>query len=88
MCCSPQQYCSSLLTHILLLSLSLSCGYLGDAESTEPTKSLTRIAEYIDSHEEREALRVWFIGEKQEVLDMLAVAVGKSQGGEDMRVTK
>lgn len=42
-------------------------------ESTEPTKNLMRIAEYVDTHELKE-LRAWFVGNKEEVLDMLALA--------------
>ena len=31
-----------------------------------------RVAEYIDTHERREELRAWFLGCKEEVLDMLS----------------
>ena len=50
---------------------------VGDVESTEPTKSLMRIAEYIDTHERREELRAWFLTRKEEVLDMLSREEGR-----------
>ena len=62
-----------------LTSIPLS----GDVESTEPTKSLMRIAEYIDSHEEKEELRAWFADNKEEVLDMLAAAGGQKRSNGD-----
>ena len=46
-------------------------------ESTEPTKSLMRVAEYIDTHEMREELRVWFLEEKEEVLELLSQEEGR-----------
>jgi len=55
------------------------CGCPGDVESTEPTKSLMRIAEYIDSHPEREELRAWFMEDKESVLDLLATTSGHSK---------
>ena len=55
------------------------CGCLGDVESTEPTKSLMRIAEYIDSHQEGEELRAWFMEDKESVLDLLATTAGHSK---------
>ena len=70
---------SSPLTSILLS---------GDVESTEPTKSLMRIAEYIDSHEEKEELRAWFADNKEEVLDMLAAAGGQKRSNGDSKETR
>ena len=52
-------------------------------ESTEPTKSLMRIAQYVDTHEKREELRVWFMERKEEVLSMLSAEeerVAREQG--------
>ena len=49
----------------------------GDVESTEPTKCLMRIAEYIDTCDQSVELRVWFAENKREVLDMLATEVGR-----------
>ena len=46
-------------------------------ESTEPTKSLMRIAEYIDTHEMREELRVWFLERREEVMDILSQEEGR-----------
>ena len=40
-------------------------------ESTEPTKNLMRIAEYIDAHQLKAELKVWFLEQREEVLDML-----------------
>ena len=49
------------------------CVCAGDVESTEPTKSLMRIAEYIDgSSEGGEGVRAWFLQGKAEVLERLA----------------
>jgi pyruvate,water dikinase len=50
------------------LQNDLLCGQ-GNVESTEPTKMLMRIAEYVDSHSPQ--LREWFVEEKTGVLDML-----------------
>ncbi|XP_064399663.1 rifampicin phosphotransferase-like isoform X2 [Halichondria panicea] len=58
------------------LQNDLLCGQ-GDVESTEPTKSLMRIAEYIDTCEQREELRVWFAQCQAEVMDMLAAEEGR-----------
>ena len=44
----------------------------GNVESTEPTKSLMRIAEYIDTCDLSDSLRPWFINNKLEVLELLA----------------
>ena len=49
----------------------------GDVESTEPTKCLMRIAEYIDTCDQSGELRVWFAENKREVLDMLSTEVGR-----------
>lgn len=43
--------------------------FLGGVESTEPTKMLMRIAEYIDTGSDE--LRQWFLKEKKDVLDLL-----------------
>ena len=45
---------------------------LGNVESTEPTKSLMRIAEYIDTCDLSDFLRPWFINNQPEVLELLA----------------
>ena len=50
---------------------------LGDVESTEPTKNLMRIAEYIDTSEHREELRKWIVECKRDVLDLLAAEVAR-----------
>ena len=48
----------------------------GDVESTEPTKMLMRIAEYVDtgggSEVDIAGLREWFLNNKNEVLSLLA----------------
>ena len=50
----------------------------GNVESTEPTKCLMRIAEYVDSSEHNGgALREWFLDNREEVLDMLAEEEGR-----------
>ena len=36
-----------------------------------------RVAEYIDTHEKREELRVWFVERKEEVMDMLSEEEGR-----------
>ncbi len=46
-------------------------------ESTEPTKALMRVAEYIDTHEKGEELKVWFLERREEVMDMLAEEEGR-----------
>ena len=63
----------------------------GDVESTQPTKMLMRLAEYIDNDGGREGegekregegegrLREWFLKGKEEVLDRLAREVGRSR---------
>ena len=43
----------------------------GNVESTEPTKSLMRIAECIDTCDHRDSLRPWFINNQTEVLELL-----------------
>ena len=58
---------------------------LGDVESTQPTKTLMKLAEYIDTHSggggggEGEGLKEWFLSSKAEVLDMLAQEVGRQE---------
>ena len=52
---------------VVTCGLLLTCS--GNVESTEPTKMLMRIAEYVDSHSPQ--LREWFVEEKTGVLDML-----------------
>ena len=50
----------------------------GNVESTEPTKCLMRIAEYVDSIEHSGGeLRGWFLDSREEVLDMLAEEKGR-----------
>ena len=47
----------------------------GDVESTEPTKMLMRIAEYVDTGGRgggNAGLRDWFLSNKDEVLSLLA----------------
>ena len=41
----------------------------GNVESTEPTKVLMKIAEYVDT--EGEEFRDWFLGNREECLDLL-----------------
>ena len=55
-------------------SIPLTC--TGNVESTEPTKMLMRIAEYVDTHSPQ--LREWFVSRKQEVLDMLGEEVERA----------
>jgi hypothetical protein len=64
--------CLAVCAFVYLFS---SC--IGDVESTEPTKSLMRIAEYLDTHERKEELRVWFLEQREEVLDMLSQEEGR-----------
>lgn len=60
----------------------------GDVESTEPTKSLMRIAEYIDGCPESIELREWLGSNQQEVLDMLAEEEQKAAAVGKRTVTK
>ena len=53
----------------------------GDVESTEPTKMLMRIAEYIDSSPAD--VRDWFMQDRRGVLDLLAQEQGRVE--EDKR---
>ena len=62
----------------------------GDVESTQPTKTLMKLAEYIDTHSgggggggggREGGLREWFLSSKAEVLDMLAQEVGRQARG-------
>ena len=68
------------------------CVCVGDVESTQPTKMLMRIAEYVDSNgakgegggrggggREGGELREWFLNNKAEVLDLLAREVGRHE---------
>ena len=41
-------------------------------ESTQPTKSLMRIAEYIDTSDLKDELRPWILNRQSEVLELLA----------------
>ena len=60
-----------------------TCLCAGDIESTQPTKMLMRLAEYIDTSGEGEGeggkggLKEWFLGGKSEVLDLLAREKGR-----------
>ena len=47
------------------------CIFVGNVESTKPTKNLMRIAEYIDTHQLKAELKVWFLEQREEVLYML-----------------
>ncbi len=56
-------------------------------ESTEPTKMLMRIAEYIDAHKEREELRVWLEEGREEVVSMLMEEKERVKRGKRMRTS-
>ena len=70
---------------------AVSCVAIGDVESTQPTKTLMKVAEYIDTHthggeqggreggREGGGLKEWFLGGKTEVLDMLSEEVGRCE---------
>ena len=65
---------------------------VGDVESTQPTKMLMKIAEYIDTDGAKGegggergggggggVLREWFLKSKAEVLDLLSQEVGRQE---------
>ena len=60
----------------LLLPLPPPISSPGDVESTEPTKMLMKIAEYVDTCE-HEGLRTWFLSCKGEVLSLLGEEVSR-----------
>ena len=73
------------------MSIISGAVFPGDVESTQPTKTLMKLAEYIDTHGGEGGgggggggggeggLREWFLTNKTEVLDMLAQEVGRQE---------
>ena len=69
----------------------LHCVLTGDVESTQPTKTLMSLAEYIDTHTQGGCegggggggggggLREWFLSSKSEVLDLLSEEVERHE---------